>query len=78
MKNSIFYNWTIGRAIRLAAGTGIIIQGIMATDIPLVIIGLIFALIALFNSGCCAGTCSNTASTSASNNKKNSSYEEVV
>lgn len=53
MKQTILYNWNLMRFIRLAAGIAITVQAIIARDAMLVVLGLLFTGMPLFNIGCC-------------------------
>jgi hypothetical protein len=78
MKNALLHNWHIFRFLRLALGIAIIVQGAMGKDWLFILAGILFTLLALFNSGCCAtGGCYPTEK-KVTTTKKNISYEEVV
>ena len=78
MKQKIFCNWNLMRALRLVIGLAIAIQGFIANDKLFIIAGLLFTGIALFNIGCCgAGGC-NTPIIKNDKPIKDISYEEVV
>ena len=78
MKQKIFSNWNLMRALRLVIGLAITIQGFIANDKLFIIAGLLFTGMALFNIGCCgAGGC-NTPITKNDKPVKDISYEEMV
>lgn len=78
MKQVIFRNWNLVRALRLAMGVAIIIQAVMAKDILFGMIGALFTAMPVFNLGCCAtGNCAAPPSTGHSM-KNDIHYEEVV
>jgi len=58
MKHIILNNWNFMRVLRLALGIFILVQGIGMKDWPVAALGGLFALMPLFNIGCCcAGGC---------------------
>ena len=67
--------WNMIRLLRLLMGCAIVIQAIVEKEVIFGLVGLAFAVMALFNFSCCgSGTC-------YTNSKKESgkeiSYEEV-
>lgn len=78
MKGSIFNNWNIMRVFRLIIGLLILVQAIVAKDMMLVIAGIIFTSMPIFNVGCCAAGSCYTAVKKNAENPKEVSYEEVV
>ncbi|MFZ4056896.1 MAG: hypothetical protein ACOYKE_02105 [Ferruginibacter sp.] len=80
MFKSITQHWNFMRALRLAMGIFIVVQGIEVKDTLFAIAGGVFALMALFNMGCCAtGNCSVPANKIKSTEKvPQTIYEEVV
>lgn len=57
MIQSITTNWTLIRALRLILGIFIIIQSVEMHNYWLILPGLIFGGMALFNLGCGSGQC---------------------
>lgn len=53
----LFYNWNVFRFVRLAFGIMLIYQAVEIHNYWLVIPGLIFIGIALFNAGCERNNC---------------------
>ncbi len=77
MKQTIFHNWNFMRFIRLVLGIFIIVQGVMAKDWGIGVLGIFFTAMPLFNIGCCgAGGCSVPVKKRAEN-VKDISYEEI-
>ena len=67
--------WNMIRLLRLLMGSAIVIQAIVEKEVMLGLVGLAFAVMALFNFSCCgAGTCYTN---SKKENGKEISYEEV-
>lgn len=78
MKRVIFNNWNLIRILRLVMGIAIMIQAVMAKDVLLAMIGILFTAMPVFNLGCCAtGNCAvpPVKDHSATNDIH---YEEVV
>lgn len=77
MKQTIFYNWNFMRFIRLVLGIFIIVQGVMAKDWGIGLLGIFFTAMPLLNIGCCgAGGCSVPVK-KRTENIKDVSYEEI-
>lgn len=77
MKQTLFYNWNFMRFIRLVLGIFIIVQAVIAKDIPIGLLGILFTAMPLLNIGCCgAGGCSVPTKKSTENIKE-VSYEEI-
>ena len=53
MKQTIFNNWNFIRVLRLALGIAIIVQSLIFKDITMVLFGLFFTAMPIFNIGCC-------------------------
>ncbi|HOZ95488.1 MAG TPA: hypothetical protein PLS07_00175 [Niabella sp.] len=79
MLHSFFKGWDIIRIIRLILGVAIIAQGARSGQWSLLLVGILFAAMPIFNIGCCAGgNCAVPPSKSnRSNSKKDISYEEI-
>ena len=58
MNTILLSNWTIIRFIRLILGIFIIIQSIQSQNYLMVLPGIIFTALALFNAGCGSNGCS--------------------
>ena len=58
MFQKITENWSIVRAVRLFLGIFIIIQSINIQNYWMIIPGVVFGAMALFNAGCCGKNCS--------------------
>ena len=78
MKQTILYNWNLMRFIRLAAGIAITVQAIIARDGMLVVVGLLFTGMPIFNIGCCGTNGCATPVKKNSVTTKDITYEEVV
>lgn len=78
MKEIIMSNWNWMRVIRLLAGIAIIIQAIANKDTVFGVAGVLFTIMALFNTGCCGvGGCS-TPIQKSNKSIEDITYEEVV
>lgn len=55
MLQNFFRNWNIIRIIRLVLGIAIIAQGARSGQWSLLLVGILFAAMPIFNIGCCAG-----------------------
>lgn len=82
MKNRIIGRWNLMRLIRLALGIFIVIQGIVTHEWIFAIMGGLFALMPLFNIGCCGAAGCNTAGRGMSGSGSaerttDVSYEEI-
>ncbi|MEY4702362.1 MAG: hypothetical protein RIR96_259 [Bacteroidota bacterium] len=76
MLESIKYNWSFLRVVRLIMGFIVIGQSFVIKDVLFGVAGLIFVIMALFNKGCCGvGTCNTVAQ--KENHNKETTYEEV-
>lgn len=54
---NIWRGWNLFRWIRLVLGIYVAIEGIRSEGWGFIVFGLLFALMALFNIGCCSGNC---------------------
>ena len=78
MKHTIFNNWNLMRFLRLGLGMAIVVQFVMAANWTMVLLGLLFTAMPVFNIGCCGSTgCSPTVKKSFTSTK-DITYEEVV
>lgn len=78
MKQQILGNWNFMRFFRLALGIGIIVQSAIARDWTMLVVGLLFTTMPVFNIGCCGtGGCA-TPVKKDTEPKKDITYEEVV
>ena len=77
--NSILRNWTAMRIIRLVMGGFIAYQGVLLAQWILIIPGVIYSLLALFNLGCSTGSCAINQNYRSSRNSCSNDviYEEV-
>ena len=57
---NLLNNWDISRWIRLVSGVGVTSYGLYAGDYFLLMLGILFAGLAVLNKGCCCGGCSTT------------------
>lgn len=77
MKN-ILSNWSFMRILRLAMAIFIIFQGIETAQWLFVVTGIIFALMPIFNIGCCGTSGCNTNLYSKQNSKnQETTYTEI-
>ena len=76
MKN-YFKKWSFMRALRLALGIFIIVQGIQSSQWLLVLAGSLFSLIPIFNIGCCGVTGCRTPVSKSNRKMEDITYEEV-
>jgi len=75
---AILQGWNFMRILRLALGTIIIVQGFIAGEAFSVILGILFAGMAIANIGCCgANGCAVPTRRSIKNEIENTNYEEV-
>lgn len=77
MMRTILTQWTWMRALRLVLALMILAQGIVIHDAMYIVVGALFASMAVFNTGCCAGN-SCTVNSSAKKSIEDTTYEEVV
>ncbi len=52
---NLLNNWDISRWIRLVSGVGVTSYGLYAGDYFLLMLGILFAGLAVLNKGCCCG-----------------------
>ncbi|WP_438946824.1 hypothetical protein [Sediminibacterium sp.] len=78
MKEIILSNWNWMRVIRLLAGIAIIIQAIANKDTVFGVAGVLFTIMALFNTGCCGVGGCNTPIQKSNKSTEDITYEEVV
>lgn len=75
---TILQGWNFMRVLRLTLGIIIAIQGIFARETMTIILGLLFAGMAVTNIGCCgANGCAVNPGRSIKNKTEEISYEEV-
>ena len=77
MKQTIFRNWNFMRFIRLVLGIFIIMQGVMAKDWGIGVLGIVFTAMPLFNIGCCGASGCSVPVKKRTENIKDVSYEEI-
>ena len=77
---TLLSNWNFFRILRVALGVFILVQGVVTRDTFSIIIGSVFAGLAIFNIGCCgAGECNTTTNKKPTKSSiENIEYEEVV
>lgn len=78
MKETLLYNWNFMRVLRLLAGIAIVIQAVANKDTVFGVAGLLFTIMALFNTGCCGTGGCYTPIKKTTKNTEEISYEEVV
>jgi hypothetical protein len=72
---ALLSNWNLFRILRVALGIFILVQGIVGKDTFSIVMGTVFAGMALFNLGCCgAGGCATDTTFS----KKGTETTEVI
>lgn len=78
MKERLFSNWTIIRGIRLIIGIIIAVQGMQTGTWSLAVLGGLFSLMALLNTGCgIGGNCSVSPQRPNRKDTQDVEYEEV-
>lgn len=77
MKNSILSGWNFMRAIRLALGIFIVVQGIVTKEWAFAILGGLFSLMPLLNIGCCGASGCNVPVVRSRKPSTDITYEEV-
>ena len=78
MKKIILQNWHFMRWLRLGLGIAIIIQAALVRDWTVIILGGLFASMAIFDLGCCgAGGCRTSLPDNKIQQQKEVTYEEV-
>jgi hypothetical protein len=78
MKETLLQNWNFMRLLRLLAGIAIIIQAVANKDTVFGVAGLLFTMMALFNTGCCGTGGCYTPIKKTTKSTEEISYEEVV
>lgn len=68
-------NWNFFRVIRLILGVAIIVQAILAKDILMGLLGVMFTAMPLLNIGCCGVNNCSTVQRKAGSSKIE--YEEI-
>lgn len=76
MKNYL-KNWNFLRILRLAIAIFIIYQGIQSKEWMFILAGAIFAIMPLFNVGCCGTSSCNVPISKTNKNLEDITYEEV-
>jgi len=61
-------SWNFMRFLRLAAGLAIAVQGVIQKDWTFITLGALFALLPVFNIGCCGSSCRNTPGSRCNSN----------
>ena len=76
--SNFFRNWNVIRIVRLLLGIAIIAQSVKSGQWALMIAGILFSLMPLFNIGCCAGVSCNVPVRKAGKPENNNIiYEEI-
>ena len=78
MKEVLLNNWSFMRSVRLLAGIAIIIQAIANKDAVFGVAGILFTIMALFNTGCCGASGCYMPVQKTTKTTEEISYEEVV
>jgi hypothetical protein len=78
MKTLLFRNWNFFRILRLVLGIIIIVQAFVVKDVMFGIAGLLFSLMAIFNTACCGvGGCNVVSPRNKIQQSTDTSFEEV-
>lgn len=77
MKDRILFNWHWMRVIRLILGISIIVQGASMHKWIFMIIGILFAALALLNIGCCGTSSCPTNMRKNNHNATEVEFEEI-
>ena len=78
MINTIFKGWNAMRILRLSMAVIAISQGISTEQWLLVMVGALFALLPIFNVGCCQTDSCEIKQVSKPSNSEETEYEEVL
>lgn len=70
-------NWNVFRAIRLLLGVMIVIQSIQFREYWFILVGGLFAILALFDMGCVGGNCATPTYRQSTQKPEEITYEEV-
>ena len=68
--------WNLARVLRLLLGLFVLVNGLYTAQWVLAGLGLVFAAMALANTGCCVGSCAPPARRSPNTNQE-IIYEEI-
>ncbi len=74
---SYLRNWDFMRALRLAMGIFIVVQGILTAEWLFIILGALFSLLPLLNIGCCGSAGCNIPVVKSSKKTEGTTYEEI-
>ncbi|WP_317900005.1 hypothetical protein [Aurantibacillus circumpalustris] len=75
---AILKNWSFLRVVRVALGLFILVQGIVNSDTLSILLGAVFAGMAVFNVGCCGtGGCGISQDKHETTANKEVSFEEI-
>lgn len=77
MLRGIFRNWNFMRALRLVLGVAIILQAIVLKDWSVVVLGIVFTSLPVFNIGCCGTGACYVPPKKSSVETKDITYEEL-
>lgn len=76
--SNFFRDWNVIRIIRLLLGIAIIAQSVRSGHWALMIAGVLFSLMPIFNIGCCAGgNCSTPVGKVKRTESSDIIYEEI-
>lgn len=78
MKNRILKGWNFRRVLYIAMGAFIIGQAILTQQYFIVLFGLYFASMGIFNFGCASGVCAYVPPPRAKEVKQDIEYELVA
>jgi hypothetical protein len=74
---TILHGWNVMRILRVVLAIGILVQGVVASEVVAIILGVVFGGMAFANIGCCSARgCAVKHSTN--NRSKAIEYEEMV
>lgn len=72
-----FIHWNLLRLLRLGMGIAILIQAIYTHHHTLILMGIIFTLMPIFNIGCCGANGCTTSINKTSSKQEEITYEEI-
>jgi hypothetical protein len=78
MKQIVISKWSFIRLLRLVLAIIIIVQGIITKQTALIFVGVLLAMAAIFNVGCCSGGNCAVKPNKPTQQNKEIGYEEVV
>ena len=72
----IVQRWNLMRILRLVLGISILVQGIVAKDAMIIVLGVLFSGMTIANIGCC-GTSGCTINRRSANKTQRIDYEDL-